>query len=101
MDGIPAPLQENIFTKLFHVTELTAFKPQEREAYQASLKYYRDLKNVIDTAYDDGLTAGIEQERAVAYQERLTTAKNFKILGLSNEQIAQATGLPLSEIVAL
>jgi predicted transposase/invertase (TIGR01784 family) len=29
-------LQESIFKKLFHVTELTAFKPQEREAYQAS-----------------------------------------------------------------
>ena len=110
MADIPPPLQENIFKKLFHVTELTAFKPQEREAYQASLKYYRDLKNVIDTAYGDGLTdgieqgieqgieKGIEQERAVAYQALLTTAKNLKNFGLSNEQIAQASGLPLSEI---
>ena len=55
-----------IFEKLFHITELIAFKPQERDAYQASLKYYRDLKNVIDTAYDDGIEKGCEEERAVA-----------------------------------
>ena len=82
---------------------------KDRSLYYASLKYYRDLKNVIDTAYGDGLTEGIEQgiakgieqERAVAYQERLTTAKNLKDLGLSNEQIAQASSLPLSEIADL
>jgi predicted transposase/invertase (TIGR01784 family) len=97
-DDIPAALQESIFKKLFHVTELLAFKPQEREAYQASLKYYRDLNNVIDTAYGDGFEKGIEQERAAAHQASLQTAKNLKNLGLSNEQIAQATGLPLPEI---
>jgi predicted transposase/invertase (TIGR01784 family) len=113
LDKIPAALQESIFEKLFHITELIAFKPQEREAYQASLKYYRDLKNVIDTAYDDGVSDGFEkgieqgieqgraEERAAAYQERLQTAKNLKQLGLSNEQIAQASGLPLSAIAQL
>ena len=125
LDGIPATLQESVFEKLFHVTELLAFKPQEREAYQASLKYYRDLKNVIDTAYDDGLNEGIEQgieqgiakgieqgiakgivqgiaqERAAAQQERLNMVRNFKAMGLSNEQIAQASGLTLDEIARL
>lgn len=91
------------------VTELIAFKPQEREAYQASLKYYRDLKNVIDTAYGDGLNEGIEQgmvkgieqARAESYQERLNTARNFKRLGINPEKIAQASGLTLAEIADL
>ena len=114
LDSLPAALQESVFEKLFHVTELLAFKPQEREAYQASLKYYRDLKNVIDTAYDDGLNEGMEkgiaqgieqgmekgiaQERKAAHQHNLNTAKNLKQLGLTNEQIAIATGLALSDI---
>ena len=101
------------------------FKPQEREAYQASLKYCRDLKNVIDTAYDDGMNDGFEkgfkigfkqgfekgfkkgleqgreEERAAAYQERLQTTRNLKQLGISNEQIVQATGLPMGTITDL
>lgn len=101
LDSLPSALQESVFEKLFHVTELLAFKPQEREAYQASLKYYRDLKNVIDTAYDDGLNEGIEQERRAAHQQRLNTARNFKQFGLTNEQIATASGLPLSDIADL
>jgi predicted transposase/invertase (TIGR01784 family) len=117
LDALPTELQDSVFEKLFHITELLAFKPQERDAYQASLKYYRDLKNVIDTAYDDGLNEGmeqgmakgmeqgmakgIEQERAAAYQERLNTARNLKNLGLSNEQIAQVSGLSLAEIMHL
>ena len=68
---IPPELQENTFAKLFHVAELAAFKPQERDAYQASLKYYRDLKNVIDTAYGDGLIAGREERRKKRYEEGL------------------------------
>ncbi len=86
------------YINLFHATELVAFKPQEREAYQASLKYYRDLKNVIDTAFDDGLNMGIEQGRE---QERLNIAKNLKSLGLSDQQIAAASGLSLAEIAGL
>lgn len=45
--------------------------PQDRAAYQASLKYYRDLKNVTDTAFGEGreegraegLEQGLEQGR--------------------------------------
>jgi hypothetical protein len=33
---------------------ITRFQPEERQAYESSLKYYRDLKNVIDTACDEG-----------------------------------------------
>ncbi len=114
LDTIPARLQENVFKKLFHITELIAFKPQEREAYQASLKYYRDLKNVIDTAFDDGLSTGFEQgvekgiEQGIVQgieqgrkQERINIAKNLKSLGFSLEQIAEASGLALSDIADL
>lgn len=31
------------------------FSPDEYKSYETSLKYYRDLKNSLDTAKEDGL----------------------------------------------
>ncbi|WP_338848728.1 Rpn family recombination-promoting nuclease/putative transposase [Massilia sp. W12] len=65
LESLPDVLQEEVFVKLFQIAELIAFEPQDRAAYQASLKYYRDLKNVTDTAYDEGRAEG----RAVGREE--------------------------------
>ncbi|MEZ4776269.1 MAG: PD-(D/E)XK nuclease family transposase [Bacteroidia bacterium] len=46
----PKSLQEKVFGKLFEAAEIARFTPEEKEAYQESLKYYRDLKNVVDTS---------------------------------------------------
>jgi hypothetical protein len=50
----PKKLQEKIFDKLFKAAEIAKFSPAELVEYEDSLKQYRDLKNVIDTAFDDG-----------------------------------------------
>jgi predicted transposase/invertase (TIGR01784 family) len=60
LDEIPVELQESIFLKLFQVAQIAQFNPQERQAYEDSLKYYRDLKNVTDTAFEDGIEKGID-----------------------------------------
>ena len=110
LGDVPAVLQEQVFRKLFHVAELTAFGPQEREAYQASLKYYRDLKNVTDTAFDDGLIAGRQKGESVTLQKLLR--KRFgpipdelmaKIAGASIEQLETWFDLALdgSELAAI
>ena len=57
----PQKLQERIFSRLFEAAEIAKFSPEEREAYEGSLKYYRDMKNVVDTAKLEGLTEGKEQ----------------------------------------
>ena len=54
----PTKLQEKIFERLFETAEIAKFSPEEKEEYQESLKSYRDLKNVIDTSYDDGKKDG-------------------------------------------
>ena len=43
-----------IFERLFETAEIAKFSPEEKEEYEESLKSYWDLKNVIDTSYDDG-----------------------------------------------
>lgn len=41
-----------------YINPLTDFNPPtEREAYEERLKYYRDLKNVVDTAEEKGREA--------------------------------------------
>ena len=50
----PAALQERIFQKLFEAAEIARFDPIEKARYEKSLKYYRDLKNVVDTSYEEG-----------------------------------------------
>jgi len=50
----PKKLQERVFTKLFEAAEIAKFTPKERAAYEESLKYYRDIKNVVDTSKKEG-----------------------------------------------
>ena len=57
----PAALQERIFTRLFEQAEIARYTPEERQDYEDSLKVYRDMKNVLDTAELKGLKKGIEQ----------------------------------------
>lgn len=44
-----------VLQKLFEAAEIARFSPEERTAYEDSLKYYRDLKNVVDTSREEGV----------------------------------------------
>ena len=56
--------------------------------------------------FDEGFTAGLQTglqqglERG-AYQKALKTAKNLLSMGLSPEQVAQGTNLPLDVVLEL
>jgi predicted transposase/invertase (TIGR01784 family) len=60
----PQPLEEGIFPELFAAAEIANFSPTEQETYQNSLKYYRDMNNVVNTARQEGRQEGIELERS-------------------------------------
>jgi predicted transposase/invertase (TIGR01784 family) len=92
------PLQEKIYEKLFAAAEIAKFSKQEREMYEESLKFYRDIKNVVDTAFDDGKSLGkIEGKIEQNYQ----LAKKLKEKGLPIELIIEVTGLSAEEIEKL
>jgi predicted transposase/invertase (TIGR01784 family) len=57
----PSALGERVFKKLFQAAEIAKFSPEELRGYEESIKHYRDLKNVIDTSYGEGLAVGMEQ----------------------------------------
>ncbi len=100
LDAIPSQLQEKVFLQLFEAANIAKFNPIERQAYEDSLKYYRDLKNVTDTARDEGIEEGIEIGMALGEQKAMKkTIKALKNSGMSVELIAKS--LSLSEVVVL
>ena len=94
LDKRPKALKERIFTKLFEEAEIAKFSQQELREYEDSLKAYRDIKNSIDTAKEEGREEGIAKEK-------LATAKRLLGMGLTQEQVAKGTGLSIEDIERL
>ncbi len=72
-------------------------------SYQYSLKYYRDLKNSIDTARDEGREKGIEEgiEKGIETGKKkkaIEIAKNLLEINIPISDIAKTTGLSVHEI---
>ena len=63
----------------------------ERHAYQESLKYYRDLKNVVDTSKEEGIEQGLAQRT-------LEIARMMKRNNEPISKIMQYTGLSEEEV---
>ena len=95
----PAALQERIFTKLFEQAEIAHFSPQDLQAYEESVKVYRDLNNVVNTAERKGRAQGLAEGRAEGLAEgRAEIARNLKGMGMDVAEIAKATGLSTADI---
>lgn len=93
LEGQPPPFQNAVFLQLFEVAEIANFSPAEQDTYENSLKYYRDMNNVIDTSRQDGFKEG---RRA----EKIEIARS--LLGkLPVDTISQTTGLTVAEIAKL
>jgi predicted transposase/invertase (TIGR01784 family) len=97
-DHIPAILNEPIFQKAFHTTELAAMTYEQRSIYERSLLYYLDMKNVVKTAVDEAVEIAVQETRD---ELKIEIAKNLIALGSENEFIIQATGLTLAQLQEL
>lgn len=99
-------LCEKTANRLFEQAEIARYTPKERQDYEDSLKVYRDLKNVLDTAELKGLKKGLSQGRKEGREEGrkeglLNVAKSLKTMGMTVKQIMKATGLTEEEILKL
>ena len=119
----PKELCDKVFDRLFEEAEIAKFTPQEMREYETSKMAYRDIKNSVDTAKREGIAEGMEKgmelgmakgkqeglaegmEKGMAKgmekgmnQKALEIAKNMLAMGLSAEQVAKATQLPLEII---
>ena len=91
LEGRPEPLQERIFERLFEVARISNFSPEEKVDYEESLKYYRDINNVVDTSREEGREEGREETLAKVVQEMLAN-------NLSLDLICKYTGLSVEEV---
>lgn len=94
----PARLQEKVFSKVFELAEIARYSSVEAAAYEESLKIYRDLKNVVDTAYDEGKAEGIVEG---IQQKALEDAKRLKDAGVDIETISRCIDLPFATVERL
>jgi predicted transposase/invertase (TIGR01784 family) len=95
---IPAIFKDDIFIQAFDKAELAKLPAAEMNRYESSLKVYRDLKAVIDTARDKGERIGKEEGRMEGKEEgrmeaMLQVAGQLKQQGFSTDVIANTTGL--------
>ena len=103
----PKELCDKVFDRLFEEAEIAKFTPQEMREYETSKMAYRDIKNSVDTAKREGIAEGkeigmkegMEKGREEGKHEANTeTAQRLLAMGLSSEQVAKATQLPLEII---
>ncbi len=109
LESIPSTLQQQLFIHLFEAASIARFDPLEREQYETSLKYYRDLKNVVDTARDEGRLEGklegLQEGQQIGLEQgrqakAVEIARNLLDL-LDNATLAAKTGLSEAAIEAL
>ena len=98
-----------------YISLLTDFGfKQELREYEDSLKAYRDIKNSIDTAKEEGRKEGRQEGREEGREEgrkegrvegiakeKLATAKRLLGMGLTQEQVAKGTDLSIEDIERL
>lgn len=87
LERIPDRLRERIFERLFEVAEVAKFSREELQSYEDSLKYYRDLKNSLDTAFEEGKVEGLRE-----------VIKNGSTAGVDVKTLAKLTGLSEVEV---
>ncbi|MDM8546992.1 Rpn family recombination-promoting nuclease/putative transposase [Candidatus Venteria ishoeyi] len=83
----PVKLQERIFAKLFEQAALGNYTEAEYAAYEESLKIYRDLKNSIDTAFDEGRMEALQLIAGKMKQKGDPVSAIIELTGLSQSQI--------------
>jgi predicted transposase/invertase (TIGR01784 family) len=92
---IPTIFKDEVFTQAFEKAELAKYGQAELDNYENSLKTYRDLKGVINTAFDEGKLEGKSEGKI---ERNIEIAKALKESGVPTGIISKTTGLSENEI---
>ena len=98
----PAALQERIFKKFFDVAEIGNLSKEEYAKYFESEKVYYDNDGAIRTAEAKGRAEGRVEGRAEGEKAKSRViACNLRKMGMSDADVARATGLSEEELSKL
>ena len=110
MERMPFKARKAVFDRLEQIASKANMSPEERQQYENEWKIYNDYFNTIDSAKREGKEEGREEGRIEGREEGriegreegiILVAQNLKRMGMTNEQIQQATGLTLNEIAQI
>jgi predicted transposase/invertase (TIGR01784 family) len=116
LDKIPDQLKDKRFEKLFAIAEVAHFTREELKSYEDSKKFYRDIKNSMDTAFEEGKVEGkVEGKEEGLKQGEIKGLKKGRIEGkkamiieiirkgvsnnMSIETLTHLTGLTENEVL--
>ena len=94
MERMPFKARKAVFDRLEQIASKANMSPEERQQYENEWKIYNDYFNTIDSAKREGREEGREEGI-------ILVAQKLKRMGMTNEQIQQATGLTLNEIAQI
>ena len=87
-----------VFRKLAEIGDLRKLSREELELYDEDIKNMRDIYATRKFDEKKGMEIGMGKGME---KEKLATARRLLSMGLSDEQVATATELPLEEILKL
>lgn len=87
LEKVPEKLRGRIFERLFEIAEIAKFSHEEQSSYEDSLKYYRDLKNTLDTAREEGKIEGKIEMVKKGISEDVPLEVLMKLTGFTNAEI--------------
>jgi predicted transposase/invertase (TIGR01784 family) len=113
-DSLPEELNDANLKKAITVLEVMNFSAEERDFYEDHLKWLRIETNTLKKMKEEGIAEGLaeglakgkaeglaEGEAKGKAEEKNMIAKNLLKAGLSNDLIAESTGLSTQEIAKL
>ena len=106
LNRLPFKAQKSVFKKLEQIVDIASMSKADRIKYDESIKKYRDTLAVMSGQWlegkaeglQEGETRGLLKGKAEGIQE---VGKNMKAMGMSDKQIAAATGLSEEVIKSL
>lgn len=91
--------EHGLFKGLSEMTEYAALDKEQRRAYDADLKAYRDLNSTLHFAASDGFAKGeVKGRKEGRAEEKKKTARLLHSKGMDLDFISQITGLTHDEI---
>ena len=98
MVDIPEQFSDPLFSRLFILSKIGKFTPEELLQYEKSMNDMSDYYNTINTAAEEAEKRGIAKGREEA---KLEDAKKLKELGVDIQTIIAATGLGIDIVSKL
>lgn len=96
--ALPFQTEQPAFARMGDLANFANMRLEQQESYMRSLNRYRTVLATKGYEYNRGRAEGRAEGE---YQKATTIARNLKSMGMSLDQVAQATGLSPEEINSL